>query len=152
MLILPSALCLLPSLKKLMTITTLQNWFGQRVLDNALAPVRSPIDQWLAEHGWVRFLINHPLVLLGLILLGLFLLSGAWRALSRLSENLWVWLVGLPFQLLGWLGLRGISWLKESQQPRDRLTELLNRLDALRQEQEALLKEVRLLIEQAPPS
>jgi len=129
-----------------------QNWLGQRVMDNALDPVRFSIDQWLAEHGWIRFLLSHPLVLLGLLLLALFLISGAWRALSRVSENLWIFMVGLPFQALGWFGLRGISLLKQRTQPRDRLTELLNRLDALRQEQDAVLKEVRSLLEHHQPN
>ncbi|MBD1910190.1 MULTISPECIES: hypothetical protein [unclassified Leptolyngbya] len=136
----------------------LQNWLGQQVVDNTLSPVRSALDQWLAEHGWILFLVNHPLVLLGLLLLGLFLISGVWRALSRLSENLWIFIVGLPFQVLGWFGLRGISLLKQRTQPRvsgapsqeNRLTELLNRLDALREEQETVLKEVRSLLEQSP--
>lgn len=129
--------------------TGLQNWLGQQMVDNTLSPVRSVMDQWLDQHGWILFLVNHPLVLLGLVLLSLFLLSGAWRALSRLSENLWIFVVGLPFQVLGWFGLRGISLLKQRTQPRDRLTELLNRLDALRQEQETVLKEVRSLLEQS---
>lgn len=125
----------------------LQNRLGQQVLDSTLSPVRSAAEQWLDEHRWILFLVNHPLVLLGLLLLGLFLISGVWRALSRLSENLWIFVVGLPFQVLGWFGLRGISLLKQRSQPRDRLTELLNRLDALREEQETVLKEVRSLLE-----
>lgn len=122
--------------------------------DSLVAAVKNAWEQWLTEHWLIAFFLHHPWVLGGLVFLILFLISGILRALSRTSENLWLFLLKLPFQVLGWLGIQSISWLKYSQDkptPINRITELLIRLDYLRDEQEAILQEVKILLKgQAP--
>lgn len=129
-----------------------QNLFRQGV-NNTLNSMKSPLDQWLNDHGWIRFLVNHPLVLLALVLLILFLISGVWRALSRASENFWILLLKMPFQILAWFGIRSLSWLRRSKPPttQERLAQLTQRLETLRQEQDTLIEEMKTLLQQVSP-
>lgn len=132
----------------------LSNIFDRFIVDSAVQPLQESWEQWLAEHWWVAFLLHHPLALLALIGVLVFLVSGVFRALSRTSENFWLFLVKMPFRVLGWLGVRGMTWLRQNQpkpEKGDRLAELLNRLDHLREEQETILQEVKTLLKDQTP-
>ncbi|MBE9099135.1 hypothetical protein [Vacuolonema iberomarrocanum] len=125
---------------------------NQGIVYRTVEPIQSAIDQWLASHWWVNFLVHHPLVLLGVVLLIIFLVSGALRAISRTSESLWILVLKLPFRLLSWLGIRSFVWWRKSQRNEtgDRLQELLTRLETLREEQDAILAEVKTLVQDKP--
>ncbi|HEY9663240.1 MAG TPA: hypothetical protein V6C65_32745, partial [Allocoleopsis sp.] len=104
-----------------------------------------------------QWFVSNPFWLLIAMLAALFLLSGLLRAIAGLTEKLWLTLLKLPFILVQtvwrsslFLLLRPfekstVASLTASPAP-DRLTEILNRLEALRQEQDELLQEVRLLL------
>jgi cell division protein FtsB len=125
---------------------------NQGIVYRTVEPIQLAIDQWLASHWWVNFLVHHPLVLLGVVLLIVFLVSGALRAISRTSESLWILALKLPFRLLGWLGVRSLAWWRKNQQDEkgDRLNALLTRLEVLQEEQDAILAEVKTLVQGAP--
>ncbi|MEO1208498.1 MAG: hypothetical protein AAFX78_03065 [Cyanobacteria bacterium J06638_20] len=122
---------------------------NQGIVYRTVEPIQSAIDQWLASHWWVNFLVHHPLVLLGVVLLIVFLVSGALRAISRTSESLWILVLKLPFRLLGWFGVRSLAWWRKNQQDEksDRLQELLTRFEVLQEEQDAILVEVKTLVQ-----
>ena len=122
---------------------------NQGIVYRTVEPIQSAIDQWLASHWWINFLVHHPLVLLGVVLLIVFLVSGALRAISRTSESLWILVLKLPFRFLGWLGVRSLVWWRKSQKDEksDRLQELLTRLEVLQEEQDAILSEVKTLVQ-----
>lgn len=129
-----------------------------RFLDSLTAP----FQDWLNQHPILLWLATNPLWLLAAVLAVLFLLSGLLRAVAGLTEKLWLALLSFPVNLLRWLW-QGIVFLLSRPfapkpvvgasfvnppvlNPQDRLTEVLNRLEALRQEQDELLKEVKSLL------
>lgn len=147
------------------------NWTRERFWRSVFAPVQ----QWFDQHPWLEWLLQHPLWLVGLILLVIFLFAGLIQAIGRLTENIWLTVLLLPFRLatgLFWgmvwggrflLGRRSsegrsiAAGMTETMTetipetipeatPEHRLRELLDRLDAIRLEEEALLKEVKEIV------
>ncbi|MBD0335507.1 MAG: hypothetical protein ICV62_08460 [Cyanobacteria bacterium Co-bin13] len=126
---------------------------------NGLQPFLSrPFNDFLETHPLWAWGLDHPLWMVAIATLALLLLAGLWSAIARLTENFWLTLVQLPFRLGRW-GLRGLSrLLHRPAQPAlakssnhsapERLTEILQRLEALQQEQEALVQEMRSLLTQ----
>lgn len=149
-------------------------WGGQNLVESFIDALFGPVQDWLVQHPLWLWLFTHPLWLLGTILLALFLLAGLLQAIAGLTEQLWLGLLRLPILLVQalWQGslflLRRLVRQPSNQlmtkslvqfptdqlalptaQPTaksDRLTEIVNRLEALRQEQDELLKEVKLLL------
>lgn len=120
----------------------------------------APVQNWLGQYPVFLWLWTHPLWLVLLVLLVLFLLSGLLRAVAGLTEKLWLALLSLPVTLVRWVWRGSLfllsrpfaskpvmqsSLLHSSVDSADRLTEVLDRLEALRQEQDELLREVKLL-------
>lgn len=127
-----------------------------------LDSLTTPFQDWLSQYPVLLWLATHPLWLLAAVLVVLFLLSGLLRAVAGLTEKLWLVLLSLPVNLMRWLW-QGMVFLLSRPfaskpvveagfvnppvlNPQDRLTEVLNRLEALRQEQDELLKEVKSLL------
>jgi|GEM_PF-2067821 len=127
-------------------------WINQGIVNSTFHPVQSAIEQWLQAHRLVNFFVQHPLWLLGLFLIVVFLVSGALRAISRTSESLWILVLKFPFRVLGWLGFQGLAWWRKGRRDgaSDRLQILLTRLETLREEQDAILAEVKTLVQQQP--
>lgn len=126
-------------------------------------PFLQPLQVWLEVHPFWNWLLLHPLWLLGLMVLVLFLFAGLLGAIARLTEAIWLALLRAPIRLIQLLFL-GITQLLKMpftprlnpsppNNPQERLTTLLNRLDSLRQEQDELMQEVRsILTPPQPPS
>lgn len=136
--------------------------FQGSIVNGLLDSLLAPVQDWLSQYPVFLWLATHPLWLLIAILLVLFLLSGLLRVIAGLTEKLWLVLLTFPITLVRWLW-RGMSFLisrpfaaKSVTQSSfvnppaldapDRLTEVLNRLETLRQEQDELLKEVEVLL------
>uniref|UniRef100_B8HP35 Uncharacterized protein n=1 Tax=Cyanothece sp. (strain PCC 7425 / ATCC 29141) TaxID=395961 RepID=B8HP35_CYAP4 len=112
---------------------------------------------WMSEHPLIAWMIHHPLWTLVLILLGLFLSWGLVGAAAQLTKKVWVLVLQGPFKLAQLLA-QGILRLFNLAKPpqlaqleredhlQKRLSEILNRLESLRQEQEALIREMELLV------
>lgn len=131
--------------------TDLRDSTARLSTETAFSPIQVAWEQWLDQHWLIHFFLYHPLSLLGLILIIVFLVSGILRAVSRTSENFWILLLKLPLRGLGWLGAQGLTWFRQGQQAKtsgDRLKELLTRLDSLRAEQDSILDEVKTLLPQ----
>lgn len=143
---------------------------GNILFDNSINAVTQPIQQWLNNHPFLHWLVTHPLMwliahplwLLGTILLILVGIVGLVNALGDLTRNLWISLFRLPL----WIGrslTAGLMALIERsgllnqlprlalgnpQQPppKIKLEKAIARLEALKQEQEELLQEVKSLL------
>ena len=83
----------------------------------------------------------------------LLLLAGLLRAVAGLTEQLWLALLRLPIWLVQWIWqavfllLRPV--LPKTEQPSpipNRLSELLVRLESLRQEEQELMQEIKSLL------
>ncbi|MBD0267328.1 hypothetical protein [Pseudanabaena sp. FACHB-2040] len=101
--------------------------------------------------------MDHSLWVVAIAILALLLLAGLWSAVARLTENFWLSLVRLPFRVGLW-GFLALSRLlrrptqsalvkpsEHSPEP-DRPAEIVQRLEVLQQEQEALVRELRSLL------
>ncbi len=141
----------------------------------------SMLQDWLAHHPLWAWLFAHPLGTLGLLGCGIFLFWGLLRAIARLAESTWTFLLRLPLWLLQqlWIGLLSIGrllwrWgahnptranlveviepaaLSPPVSPSDpvaaRLQVLIERLEQLQQEQQSVVQEVRGLLAERSPS
>lgn len=149
--------------------------FNQSMLNRLWESLTAPIWDWLNQYPVLYWLTLHPIWLLVTLVTLLFLLSGLLGAIARLTERLWLAILRSPITLIRWIW-RGSLFLlsrlftaKSTAAPsvsvkssvvtlgaasltpgaltsQDRLTEVLNRLEALRQEQDELLREVKLLL------
>jgi hypothetical protein len=137
--------------------------FQDSIVNGLLDSLLTPVQDWLSQYPLFLWLATHPLWLLAVILLVLFLLSGLLRVIAGLTEKLWLALLMFPVTLVRWLW-QGMTFLisrpfasksvtqsgfvnPPTLDTPDRLTEALNRLETLRQEQDELLKEVKVLLE-----
>lgn len=118
-------------------------------------------SQWLIAHPYLAWTIAHPLPGIGLLLLTIFSLWGLIKAIGRGIEQTWLFLLTTPFRLLQ--PIFGLMWSSIRSrfvynQPSDeqlnvrslpnspeRIDDIIDRLEILRQEQDALLRELSSL-------
>ncbi|MEB3229763.1 MAG: hypothetical protein VKJ64_02045 [Leptolyngbyaceae bacterium] len=133
--------------------------------------VRQPIEHWLLDHPMANWFIAHPLMLMLAGFAVVLLLAGLLGAIAQLTENLWIGILRLPFQL-GWTLMRGtvnvtkvivqrsptpaLAELPEQKDggrsPQQKLAELVSRLDAIQQEEAELIQQITTLVQQQFPS
>lgn len=113
------------------------------------------MQQWMAEHRMWGWLIQHPLVSVGLLLVLLVLLQGLLSAIAQLIQRAGWALLRSPWKLSQWLlGFSAKSFQaalapstkREAESQQQRLCELMDRLEVLKQEQDALLQEVKAIL------
>jgi hypothetical protein len=112
------------------------------------------IQAWMQTHPTIAWILTHPLISLGLAFVVIVLLRGLLGAIARLTEHVWLVVLRAPMQLASWLfGVVLQVFYKPTPPPQaetptqqQRLAILLDRLDALKQEQDELLREVRTVI------
>ncbi|GAB4459104.1 MAG: hypothetical protein OHK0037_03900 [Elainellaceae cyanobacterium] len=142
------------------------NPFGSSLLEGAgdrlLKSLSTPLQSWLAAHPVAQWLVMHPLWLLGLVVMAIALLVGLFGAIGRLTENIWLRLFRIPLWLFATVFGGSFKLAKiltksstfkadapEAESSTQRLCTILARLDTLRQEEEALLVEMKALLGQA---
>jgi urea transporter len=121
--------------------------------DGILSAATQPVEAWLTEHPLLLWLVTHPVWLFIVALLSILLLVGLIRAIGHLTEKIWLVLLRLPLQLVRWfliqlsklLKIGFIKTVAQSNQ-QQRLAEVLSRLEVLRQEQEALMQELKTML------
>lgn len=141
------------------------NSFGQPLVDGLgdrlLKSLSAPLQTWLAAHPIAQWLVMHPLWLLGLVVGAIALLVGLFGAIGRLTQNLWLGLFHVPLWLLAAifgssLRLTGVLAKSSARQnspplsenPTQRLDQILTRLEELRREEELLLAELKILVQE----
>ena len=132
----------------------------QQFLGGFWESLTQPVQDWLLAHPFGNWLLSHPLWAIGLVLIALLLLSGLFGAIAQLTQKLWIVLLRSPVVLIGWL-VAGIvllvkapfsaSFNAKKQLPaaetqQQRLAEILDRLDDLKQEQDNLLQEAKQIL------
>ncbi len=105
-------------------------------------------DRWVGTHQVFNWLVGHPLSAIGLGLFSLFLFAGLISAIGRLGEQLWLKLLKSPIAILSGVtaGLRQTVRRIRPDSGADRLGEILDRLEELRQEESALMEELGRLV------
>jgi hypothetical protein len=120
--------------------------------------IASYFSNWLGQHSYLVWMLAHPLPSLILLIIGIFLLLGLFKAIGRGMEQLWVFLLKTPFRLLQplfrliWrstLRIFGHTNFSESQltvqTTTERIESIVDRLQILAREQELLLGELSSL-------
>lgn len=130
-----------------------------RLLQQLTHSVMTPFQEWLLAHPVWNWLFTHPVWLVGLIILSLFLFIGLLGAIAQLTETVWLAILQLPLKLVQLIFVGILALFRLPFRPKltaapspnpetqtERLTLILNRLEALRQEQDELLSEVRSIL------
>jgi hypothetical protein len=131
-------------------------WSGQSLVNSLWDALSAPFQAWLAQHPLLFWLASHPVWLIAVSLVMLLLLAGLLRAMAGLTEQLWLALLRLPIWLVQWIWravfllLRPV--LSKAEPPSSsaptasRLSELLVRLERLRQEEQELMQVIKSLL------
>lgn len=135
---------------------TIQN--AEKITNTAVEASQQAIAasfaNWLDAHPILAWLIAHPILTLVLLLLLWLLLGGLFRAIARLTEQVWLsafqspiklgqWLLGrVPQPFLSSFNLRTANPSSNSNDKEQRLSSILSRLEEIKQEQEELWKEI----------
>jgi hypothetical protein len=117
--------------------------------------IASYVNNWLAQHTYLAWVVTNPVPSLILLVVGIFLLVGLFKAIGRGMEQIWIFLLKTPFRLLQplfrliWRAIRrlfGHTNFSESQltiqTTPDRIESIVDRLQTLAREQELLLGEL----------
>lgn len=116
------------------------------------------VQHWLSDHPMLNWFVSHPFLTIGLVLVGMLLLQGLLRAIGHFTEQIWLMILRTPIQLsqqllkLLTLPFRAKTPAElpplETVQPeqKERLAQLLNQLETLKQEQDKLLTEVKTIL------
>ncbi len=119
--------------------------------------VLAPVQEWLLAHPIVGWILGHPLWSVGLAFLLLLVTWGLLRAVIQFSEWLGLAILQSPFQFGRWLWSK-LTFQSLPGQPsppaafsrQEQLTQLLQKLEANRHEQDELLRQMKKLLEQKP--
>lgn len=139
---------------------------ASEVLQNAIS---SLIGDWINAHPKLFWLISHPFISLALLFLAILVISGLLKALGQFFEKGWLVILQAPIRLSRFIFgsvyqfIRGlftrnnlvIESIKsvdlkplssQSLAHKERLAEIISRLDALNQEQNQLMQEAGSLL------
>ena len=134
--------------------------FTGSITDAIQAELSNTIHNWVAEHPLINWALHHPLQILGMVLLVIFMLRGLFKLIDKLIVDAWVSAFKYLFQLSSLL-LRGLKKDNSSKALSDlekslklelpeqqvQLVEILPRLEVISQEQNQLLQKVTTILE-----
>lgn len=139
---------------------------ASEALKNAIS---SLISDWINAHPKVFWLVSHPLISLALLFLVILIISGLLKALGQFFEKGWLVILQVPVRLSRFIFGSLYQFLKglftqnnlviksikpvdlktlssQSLAHKERLAEIISRLDALNQEQNQLMQEAASLL------
>ncbi|MDX2244665.1 MAG: hypothetical protein NW224_28660 [Leptolyngbyaceae cyanobacterium bins.302] len=117
------------------------------------------VQTWMQEHPIIAWSLTHPLISLGILLIAIVLLRGLLDAVARLTEWIWLAILRAPVFLVN--RLFGVIFRLLNRSPdlttaepptqHQQLITILDKLEALKQEQDKLLNEVRAMLKADQP-
>lgn len=116
---------------------------------NAQNFINNAIQNWLESHPNIDWMVDHPILSILFGLLTIFLFWGLLNAIARFTERFWIALLRLPLTLSQWIFsgsshlISGALRLKPKEDPKKQLTEMLDRLEELRKEEDKLIEQVK---------
>lgn len=124
---------------------------NQTLSDSIQTSINSSLNGWIDQNPQLVWLVNHPLQFFGIFLLGLFLFSGLLGALSRITEKFWLLILTYPFKIFSNIWILVSKSLKKDDddqktESQKRVTEILSRLESIRQEQTLLSQELESIL------
>ncbi|MFN5857414.1 MAG: hypothetical protein ACK456_16225, partial [Pseudanabaenaceae cyanobacterium] len=120
---------------------------NQTLSDGIQASINSSLNNWIDQHPQIVWCINHPLQCLSIFLIGMVFFSGLLSALSKLTEKFWLLVLTYPSKILAniWVSIsKSVNQDNGTQntENQERITEILHRLEVIRQEQTLLSQEL----------
>jgi len=85
----------------------------QEFINEGGEAIATSIGTWLQDHPILAWFLAHPLISLGLVAIALLLLWSLFQALVEITQDFWVWALGVPLILGRWMirgSLRGLAW------------------------------------------
>jgi hypothetical protein len=124
---------------------------NQTLSDGIQASINSSLNGWIDQHPQLVWLVNHPLQSFGIFLLGVFLFSGLLGAISKITEKFWLFILTYPFKIFLNIWILVSKSLKKDDddqktETQKRVTDILSRLESIRQEQTLLSQELESLL------
>lgn len=138
-----------------------KTWNNQ-VVENINDTISSNINNWLGQHPMWAWLYHHAFIslILGLIaiILTIRLFLTIYRAIANIIDRMWLWILQSPFKLakflFGWeakpkniVPPANITNYEITNNP-EQLSEILNRLADIQQQQQEILQDIALLKQQ----
>lgn len=132
--------------------------FSNTAVEALQQAISASFANWLKAHPILAWLITHPLLTLALFLLLWLLLGGLFRAIARLTEQVWLslfqsplklgqWLIGrVPQPLIRAFNLGTANPLSNPNDKEERLSSILSRLEEIKQEQDELWQEMTTIL------
>jgi hypothetical protein len=120
---------------------------NQTLSDGIQASINSSLNNWIDQHPQIVWCINHPLQCLSIFLIGMVFFSGLLSALSKLTEKFWLLVLTYPSKILAniWVSIsKSVNQDNGTQntENQERITEILHRLEVIREEQTLLSQEL----------
>ena len=125
----------------------------KEILLMALA-ARYAVDSWLAEHISILWLLQHPLISVVGLVIALVLFARLLVAIAYLIDRLWLWILRLPITLFQAIfsseetakddlptTINNYELTNHSQE----FEQILQRLNAIEQQQKKILQELAIL-------
>lgn len=119
--------------------------------------LESLISDWLQDQPQIVWSVTHPLLSIGIVFLIFFLFWGLLKAITSLIEKMWMLLLKAPFILMKFLVKLWFPSYKNipgstpknltGQELQNRSQIIVHRLEELKIEQDALLKELKTILE-----
>jgi hypothetical protein len=123
------------------------------MVDSISQTLLTSVQSWMATHPILAWVMGHPLWAIALFFLALLLCWGLLGALARLVQQAWLFLLQAPLNLMRFLfsGLFklfriSLPTTKVEEPVEQKLLDTLERLEALRREQEILMQEVKTML------
>ena len=141
------------------------NSLDNYLVDSIASSVTSYLDDWLVQHHFLHWLVNHPVIsLVGsliTVILVIRLFVTIYRTIATAIDRMWLWILQSPFLLLKFL----FGWeVKSKTVPSnttitnyevtnnpEQLQEIMTRLDKIQRQQEQILQDITQLKQQSQP-
>jgi hypothetical protein len=136
-------------------LETLNKQVADSVIAKLQESIGTSVQGWIGAHPIAGWFVTHPLWSLAGLVVILLLLRGLLGAIGRLTESLWIALLRVPMRL-GW-GVMRMAMRRWQPTPakldlaaplskREQMAYLLQRLEALHQEQDQLLRDIASIL------
>ena len=114
----------------------------------------SSIQEWSAVHPFGIWILTHPLYTLSLIILCVLLFGGLLRLINRLTEQVWLFVLRFPVNLIRWIcrgffrafkGGAKLDYDSEETHIKKQI-DILKRLDEIKREESELIQQLQTLL------
>ena len=120
-------------------------------------PIFSLFNSWLVKHPSIFWLLQHPIISLVGLFLGIVLLLRLFSVIAKLVDLLWIWLLKSPITLVkSLLGLKNKSTAKTAiirtqnlSLESEKITQIIQQLELINSQQQQIMEDIAILKKQS---